>query len=243
MIDAMFCDHANENPAKCPCVADCYCKGKTCKATGNSSLAPLMSSANPNWQTPPEFLDIVRKVGPIGVDPCTTPDNPCGALESFYHPIGMKRGGCNADTPVGDGLSLGWTGGGLVFANPPYGRGLGKWTVKMRDEAKRGAEIIGLLPARTDTRWWGDVTTADAVCFWRGRLAFWAPHPETGVMGPALVRNKKTGKLQTAAAPFPSAVPYWGPRANEFRRIFSVHGWVVFSKQQDLFPVTSFSGP
>lgn len=28
---AMFCDHANEVPARCPCYADCYCKQHTCK--------------------------------------------------------------------------------------------------------------------------------------------------------------------------------------------------------------------
>lgn len=28
---AMFCDHANEVPAKCPCDSDCFCKTRTCK--------------------------------------------------------------------------------------------------------------------------------------------------------------------------------------------------------------------
>ncbi len=172
-------------------------------------LAPLMSSANPNWQTPPEFLDVVRKMGPIGLDPCTTMDNPVGADIFMFPPPGGMTAGI-------DGLAAGWGGGkfGVVFCNPPYGRGLGAWSAKMKDEAKRGAEIIGLLPARTDTKWWQDVTSADAVCFWRGRLKFvGAPH----------------------AAPFPSAVPYWGPRAVEFRRIFSQYGWVVFSRQAELF--------
>lgn len=178
-----------------------------------ADLDACMSSANPNWCTPPEFLAVVREMGPIGLDPCTTPDNPVGA-DCYYHPLDMR---CD-DLAVheGDGLSLPWTAAGLVFANPPYGRGLGAWSAKMRDEGKRGAEIIGLLPARTDTKWWQAITTADAVCFWRGRIKF--------------VGAKN-------AAPFPSAVPYWGPRAHEFRRIFEKHGWCVFSRQQDLFPV------
>ncbi len=188
----------------------------------------LMSSANPNWQTPPGFLDVVRRMGPIGLDPCTTPDNPVGA-GSFYHALPTDCKVCAEIPPAGDGLALSWVSPvghswpapkGLVFCNPPYGRGLGAWSAKMRDEAKRGAEIIGLLPARTDTKWWQDVTSADAVCFWRGRLKFvGAPH----------------------AAPFPSAVPYWGPRAVEFRRIFSEFGWVVFSRQPELFPA-KFTG-
>ena len=30
--EAMFCDHANEVPARCSCDANCYCKTHTCKA-------------------------------------------------------------------------------------------------------------------------------------------------------------------------------------------------------------------
>lgn len=169
-----------------------------------------MSSANPNWETPDSFLDVVRQMGPIGLDPCTTPANPVGAAQ-FFHPVPCE---CDCGA-TGDGLALPWTDRGLVFANPPYGRGLGAWSAKMRDEAKRGAEIIGLLPARTDTKWWAAITTADAICFWRGRLKF---------------------KGAPSAAPFPSAVPYWGVCPNKFRRVFEKHGWVVFSRQQPLFP-------
>lgn len=178
--------------------------GRSPAQQARDHLAPLMSSANPNWETPDSFLDVVRKMGPIMLDPCTTLANPVGA--SMFH------------TPDDDGLIRDWYRHGIVglnFVNPPYGRGLGAWSAKMRDEAKRGAEIVGLLPARTDTKWWQAVTTADAVCFWRGRLKF---------------------KGAPSAAPFPSAVPYWGPRAAEFRRVFAPHGWVVFSKQLPLFP-------
>lgn len=175
-----------------------------------ADLDALFSSANPGWQTPPAFLDVVRELGPIGLDPCTTPANPVGA-KLFFHPLPSE---CACDATK-DGLESPWHDMGLVFCNPPYGRGLGAWSAKMRDEAKRGAEIVGLLPARTDTKWWQAITTADAVCFWRGRLKF--------VGAPS-------------AAPFPSAVPYWGPRPAKFRRVFEPHGWVVFSKQQSLFP-------
>lgn len=30
-IPAMFCEHANENPLKCRCPENCYCKSHTCK--------------------------------------------------------------------------------------------------------------------------------------------------------------------------------------------------------------------
>lgn len=28
---AIYCDHANEMPAQCPCPDDCYCKSHSCK--------------------------------------------------------------------------------------------------------------------------------------------------------------------------------------------------------------------
>jgi len=30
-VDAMFCEHANENPMICECPPDCYCQTRTCK--------------------------------------------------------------------------------------------------------------------------------------------------------------------------------------------------------------------
>lgn len=159
-----------------------------------SDLAPLMSSANPNWQTPPEFLNVVRELagGQIELDPCTTEDNPTGARSIL--------------TPTEDGLSVPWPREGLVYANPPYGRSLPPWAAKFAAEGRRGVELVALVPARTDTRWWRDVATAAVVCFWRGRIKFvGADH----------------------SAPFPNAVAYWGRRPAEFCRVFGPRGWCV----------------
>lgn len=30
-VGAMYCEHANENPGRCPCPGNCYCKDHTCK--------------------------------------------------------------------------------------------------------------------------------------------------------------------------------------------------------------------
>lgn len=159
------------------------------------SLDPLMSSANPNWQTPAAVLNPVRCLGGnyIALDPCTTPDNPCNAAAFF--------------TPAVDGLAQDWSAhGGPIYVNPPYGRALPPWVAKCHDEADRGCEIVLLIPARTDTRWWQDhIVSADALCFWRGRLKF--------------VGAKD-------AAPFPSALVYWGPRPLAFMTEFQPFGWV-----------------
>lgn len=160
--------------------------------------APMVSSENGDWQTPAVVLDLVRELGGgvIALDPATVATNPVGA--SVW---------C---TPQTDGLSFDWTRlaeGGLTFLNPPYGRAIVPWTRKLRLEGAAGCELVALVPARTDTAWWqDDITTAAAVCFWRGRLKF--------------VGAKD-------AAPFPSALAYWGRRVEAFARVFGARGWIT----------------
>ena len=155
--------------------------------------AALLSSVKMDWQTPDNVLDLVRQVGPIALDPCTTDDNPTKAL-AYY-------------TPATDGLSQSWTdSNGIVYVNPPYGRALPLWLDKCWHEADAGAEVLALVPARTDTTWWQSNVLGASICFWRGRLRFkGAPHP----------------------APFPSALLYWGYRDSQFRKVFEGFGWTV----------------
>lgn len=156
--------------------------------------ASLLSSVKMDWRTPQCVLERVRCVDDIALDPCTTHDNPCEASAIFVLERAGSRGGC-------DGLLLGWCGyGGLVYANTPYGRELPRWVAKTVQEARLGAEIILLVPSRTDTRWWGWAYDAcQAVAFWKGRLTFaGAPAP----------------------APFPSCLFYFGERQGRFKRAF-----------------------
>lgn len=155
--------------------------------------APL-ASGKMDWRTPEAVLDVVRGFDAIGLDPCTTFDNPVKALR-WYAP------------PEANGLVRPWAGRGLVWWNPPYGRELGRWIEKAAYEAHQGAESIGLIPARPDTRAWQRwITGADAICFRRGRIRF--------VGAPA-------------SAPFPSALPYYGPRVARFLEAFGDVGWCV----------------
>lgn len=160
------------------------------------------------WQTPDVVLELVRKVGPIGLDPCTTKKNPTGARRFF--------------TPREDGLATSWEESGLkvpydapadelAYVNPPYGRGLPEWTGKVIAEGyamrlSRKA-LVYLVPARTDTAWWRSASdNANARCLWRGRIRF---------------------KGADAGAPFPSAFFYWGPRPHHFCDVFQDHGEVA----------------
>lgn len=161
----------------------------------NARASAMMGKADRvDWETPDDVLELVRAFagGPIGLDPCTTRRNPCAARSIF--------------TPKENGLVQPWGGYGLVYCNPPYGTAAPAWTAKCVAEAAKGAEIVALLPSRTDTAWWhGSVTTATAICFVSGRLTF------AGA---------------TAPAPFPSIVAYWGPLERAFRNVFGARGWI-----------------
>lgn len=180
----------------------------------------LTSSKRMDWQTPESFLELVRKVGPIALDPCTTQENPTDATVWIYpgHSSLVPPGALLAD-PAADGLSSSWLEmvsdtefGGLVYVNPPYGRELPKWIDKCVAEASYGAEIVALVPARTDTKW-GQLalTSADEVLFRKGRIRF--VDAATGVAGDA--------------AAFPSMVLYWGKRASAFREVFDDYGVLI----------------
>jgi len=157
-------------------------------------MRALMSSTKHDWQTPDAVLERVRRIAPIALDPCTTPENPVGAERWI--------------APPGDGLTADW-GDGLAFVNPPFGRGIGAWVAKCSGAQSDGAEVVLLLPARTDTAWfrvaWG---ASSAVCFWRGRMTF---------------------RGADAGAPFPSCLFMMGTAWRRFQRAFDDAGIVVIT--------------
>lgn len=60
----------------------------------------------------------------------------------------------------------------MVFCNPPYGRELPKWVRKCYEES-RHADVVMLIPARTDTRWFHDyIYNIAEIRFIKGRLKF-----------------------------------------------------------------------
>ena len=117
----------------------------------------MLSRTGNDWQTPEEILTRVRRVAPIHLDPCTFSDNPTGA-RSFF-------------TLEDDGLKWNWgyhvDPDGLVFVNPPYGRGqMRLWAPAIDSEAQRGTQIIALTRGDTSTSWARLLLErCDAVCF------------------------------------------------------------------------------
>jgi len=158
------------------------------KATGGSDT----------WRTPEAVLERVRRIAPIDLDPCTSKANPVLARHWL--------------TEREDGLVGSWASavrpGSLVYVNPPYSSAAA-WATKVAEEARENAlEIVSLVAARPDSRWFYRLVwdTAQAVCFWRGRLRF------VGA---------------TSSAPFPSAVVYHGERLWAFEAAFHDAGRVL----------------
>jgi len=139
----------------------------------------LMSGLRQDWETPNQLFWMLNERFHFTLDACAIAAN--AKVPRFL-------------SPENDGLHSDWSG--VVWCNPPYGRGLGKWVEKAFRErhCERGPTVVMLLPARTDTSWFHDyVLRAEAVEFLRGRLEF--EHPN------------RTGRSR---APFPSMIVVFG---------------------------------
>lgn len=137
------------------------------------------ASTNQSWETPAALLEGLHGVfGRFDLDPCA-PRKSRTRVRARVHL-----------TEEDDGLSVGWRG--VVFVNPPYGRGLAAWVAKAHREVEEGRArtVVALLPARPDTAYWHEHVAGRAVVYFlRGRLRF-------GDGG--------------NSAPFPSALAVWG---------------------------------
>ncbi len=125
------------------------------------------TSQNDNWKTPENFYKELDKEFGFDFDPCP-PD------------------------PKFDGLNIEW--GKINFCNPPYSS-IKDWCKKAYEEAKKGKQVVMLIPARTDTRYWHDyIMKATEIRFIKGRLKF------------------EGAKYN---APFPSCIVVFNPQLNK----------------------------
>jgi len=156
----------------------------------------MFTSNTGDWHTPPEIVGAVRDLfdGRIDLDPCSNsheaPNVP--ALVHF--------------TREDDGLSREWFG--RVYVNPPYGKGIGPWIEKVREEHEAGrvTAAVVLVKAATDTRWFRVLSERYPRCEVAGRLKF------SGCKAPA---------------PFPSVLFYLGDEVQRFADVFARFGVLV----------------
>lgn len=157
------------------------------------AIAPgyMPRSKSNGWRTPVEVLELLHVMWEGGAEL-----DPCASSDAAHH---FAKRNLTVDD---DGLEEEWRG--TTFVNPPFSD-LADWAAKCASSPH--AEVVLLLPARTDTRYWHEhVRKADAICFWRGRLTF--------VGAPSV-------------APFPVAFAYFGHRPWLFHAAFSPRGMVV----------------
>lgn len=108
----------------------------------------------PDWETPPELFAKIDAEFHFTIDAAANARN------------------TKCDWFLEDGLEQSW-GRNIVWLNPPYDATLAKWVAKASAEAKEGATVVCLIPARTDTRWWHQYVEGKAeVRFIKGRIRF-----------------------------------------------------------------------
>ena len=141
----------------------------------------MFSSKDQTWETPIEFFNKINKEFSFDLDVCAVPET--AKCEKYF-------------TPEIDGLSQDWKGN--CWMNPPYGRQIGKWIEKAYTESLKGATVVCLIPARTDTRYWHEFIFPYAyeIRFIKGRLKFGnsdnsAPFPSALVIFKSLKNRDK----------------------------------------------------
>jgi hypothetical protein len=119
---------------------------------------------NQSQFTPSYVLEPVRAaLGGIGLDPCTSADNPVKA-DRFY-------------CPPADGAAEPWDAD-TIFVNPPYSKARERWVRRCAEAGYAGSAVVLLMPAATDTRIFQfALRTASAVVFIQGRVKFGTLRP------------------------------------------------------------------
>jgi site-specific DNA-methyltransferase (adenine-specific) len=117
----------------------------------------MFSSKSDEWETPQNLFNELDKEFHFTIDVCATEQN--AKVDTFH-------------TKETNGLTANWSIY-TCWMNPPYGREIGKWVEKAYKESMKGATVVCLLPARTDTRWFHDYIYNKAeIRFLKGRLKF-----------------------------------------------------------------------
>jgi len=115
------------------------------------------SSNSSEWETPWDLYRKLDKKYKFTLDPCATKDN--AKCVKFY-------------TKEDNGLSKDWSKD-VVFMNPPYGKELTLWVEKAYNEYLKGATVVILMPARTDTSYFHKyICGVGKIKFLRGRIKF-----------------------------------------------------------------------
>jgi hypothetical protein len=207
----------------------------------------LYSSESQCWMTPPEIPQALLRLHDreaFDLDPATTefniPSLRACRLDGEY----QRQDDQWVKVGTGHGLEASWSG--LVFFNPPYSHSQ-DFLKKACEEARKGARIWGLLPARTETIYQHEHGLAQAgfTIFIKGRVNFIPDEPTREKLiqkwidkqlakgtfpgmkqgqatlfepEPELLRTMAEKAVDEGTAPFPTMLLYWG---RDYREILA----------------------
>lgn len=152
------------------------------------------------WLTPPE---IIEKLGPFDLDPCSPVLRPWDTAKYHYSlPVKLLQP---------DGLCQDWFG--RVWLNPPYGSQTGVWLRKL---ALHG-NGIALVFARTETKMFFDWVWpyCTGILFYKGRITFYIESGE---------RAKSNGGA-------PSVLIAYGEKNAEILKAAGIDGHFLYNKE------------
>ena len=105
-----------------------------------ASLSTKFTSFSQEWETPDNLFQALHARYRFTLDVCATSNN-AKCAQFFSH--------------GDDGLSQSWRSW-RAWMNPPFAT-VGQWVAKAHTEVQAGTPlVVGLLPARTNTRWFQD---------------------------------------------------------------------------------------
>ena len=144
----------------------------------------LFTSDRGDWATPPDFFDKLDAEFHFTLDVCASPNNNKCKRFLTKEQNGLIQDWARLAAQGGTGRHR--AARGACFMNPPYGSEISAWVKKASES---GCLVVGLLPARTDTRWFHNYVYGKAeIRFVKGRIRF---------------VGAKSG------APFPSMIAIW----------------------------------
>lgn len=153
----------------------------------NGKDTALFSKNSDEWSTPQWLYNLLHSEFKFQFDPCCTFKN-----QKCQYGTGLDERSAYGYHQSFDSLAINWFERGYksCFLNPPYSK-IAAFMKKAFEESQKGAIVVCLIPARTDTKYWHDyVMKAAEIRFVKGRLKFGD---------------------QTNSAPFPSVIVVFKP--------------------------------
>ncbi len=135
------------------------------------NIKAMFTSKTDEWATPQDLFKELDLEFNFTLNHCSTYEN--HKCEKYY-------------TKDDNGLLKDWSKE-TVFMNPPYGREITQWVAKAYQSSLKGATVVCLLPARTNTKWFHAfvIGKAKEIRFLKGKIKF--GDSKTGAPFPSMV--------------------------------------------------------